>query len=59
MWPRASPPALPPRHAHARLKPHLRYSKLERRGRLAAALRRCEFTAARHDFRDLIPKGGG
>ena len=45
--------------AHARLKPHLRYSKLERRKRLEAALRRCEFTAARHDFRDLIGKGGG
>jgi hypothetical protein len=41
----------------ARLKPHLRYSKLERRGRLEAALRRCEYTASRHDFRDLIPKG--
>ena len=41
----------------ARLKPHLRYSKLERRGRLEAALRRCEFVASRHDFRDLIGKG--
>jgi hypothetical protein len=41
----------------ARLKPHLRYSKLERRSRLEAALRRCEYTASRHDFRDLIPKG--
>jgi hypothetical protein len=40
----------------ARLKPHLRWSKLERRGRLEAALRRCEFTASRHDFRDLIGK---
>jgi hypothetical protein len=39
--------------AHARLKPHLRYSKLERRSRLEMALRRCEFTASRHDFRDL------
>jgi hypothetical protein len=38
----------------ARLKPHLRYSKLERRSRLEAALRRCEFTVSRHDFRDLI-----
>jgi hypothetical protein len=44
---------------HARLKPHLRYSTLERRGRLEANLRRCEFTAARHDFRDLIGKDGG
>ena len=43
--------------APARLKPHLRYSKLERRGRLEAALRRCEFVAARYDFRDLIGKG--
>jgi hypothetical protein len=41
----------------ARLKPHLRWSKLERRSRLEAALRRCEYTASRHDFRDLIPKG--
>ena len=41
----------------ARVKPHLRYSKLERRGRLEAALRRCEFMASRHDFRDLIGKG--
>jgi hypothetical protein len=41
----------------ARLKPHLRYSKLERRGRLAAALRRCEYTVSRHDFRDLIGEG--
>ena len=41
----------------ARLKPHLRWSRLERRSRLEAALRRCEFTAARHDFRGLIPKG--
>ena len=41
----------------ARLKPHLRYSKLERRGRLEAALRRCEYTVSRHDFGDLIPKG--
>jgi hypothetical protein len=41
----------------ARLKPHLRYSKLERRGRLEAALRRCEYIASRHDFRDLIRKG--
>jgi hypothetical protein len=38
----------------ARLKPHLRYSKLERRSRLEAALRRCEYTVSRHDFRDLI-----
>jgi hypothetical protein len=38
----------------ARLKPHLRYSKLERRVRLTAALRRCEYTVSRHDFRDLI-----
>jgi hypothetical protein len=38
----------------ARLKPHLRWSKLERRVRLAAALRRCEYTVSRHDFRDLI-----
>ena len=45
-------------HAHARLKPHLRYSTIERRGRLAAALRRCEYAVYRHDFRDLIPKGG-
>ena len=42
--------------AHARLKPLLRYSTLERRGRLAAALRRAEYVAYRHDFRDLIPK---
>jgi hypothetical protein len=41
----------------ARLKPHLRWSKLERRGRLAAALRRCEYTVSRHDFRDLIGEG--
>lgn len=41
----------------ARLRPHLRYSKLERRSRLEAALRRCEYTVSRHDFRDLIPKG--
>ena len=41
----------------ARLKPHLRWSKLERRGRLEAALRRCEYTVSRHDFQDLIPKG--
>jgi hypothetical protein len=38
----------------ARLKPHLRYSKLERRSRIEAAVRRCEFTVSRHDFRDLI-----
>ncbi len=42
--------------AHARLKPHLRYSALERRGRLVAALRRAEYVAYRRDFRDLIPK---
>ena len=41
----------------ARLKPHLSYSRLERRSRLEMALRRCEFTASRHDFRDLVPKG--
>jgi hypothetical protein len=41
----------------ARLKPHLRWSKLERRVRLEAVLRRCEYTVSRHDFRDLIPKG--
>ena len=40
--------------SHARLKPHLRYSKLERRSRLAAALRRNEFAVLRHDFRDVI-----
>jgi hypothetical protein len=40
----------------ARLKPHLRYSKLERRSRLEAALRRCEYTVSRYDFRDLIGK---
>ena len=45
--------------SHARLKPHLRYSKLERRKRLEAALRRCEFTVLRHDFRDLIRAGEG
>jgi hypothetical protein len=38
----------------ARLKPHLRWSKLERRGRLEASLRRCEHIVSRHDFRDLI-----
>ena len=31
----------------ARLKPHLRYSRLERRSRLEAALRLCEFRVAR------------
>ena len=31
----------------ARLKPHLRYSKLERRSRLEASLRQCEFRVAR------------
>jgi hypothetical protein len=41
----------------ARLRPHLRYSKLERRSRLEAALRRCEYIVSRYDFRDLIPKG--
>jgi hypothetical protein len=40
----------------ARLKPHLRYSKLERRSRLEMALRRCEYIVSRHDFRDLIGK---
>jgi hypothetical protein len=43
----------------ARLKPHLRWSKLERRGRLEAALRRNEFTVLRHDFRDVIRAGEG
>jgi hypothetical protein len=41
----------------ARLKPHLRWSRLERRKRLEAALRRCEFVASRRDFRDLIGEG--
>jgi hypothetical protein len=41
----------------ARLKPHLRWSKLERRSRLEMALRRCEYIVSRYDFRDLIPKG--
>jgi hypothetical protein len=40
----------------ARLKPHLRWSKLERRKRLEAALRRCEYAMSRHDFRGLIGK---
>jgi hypothetical protein len=40
--------------AHARVKPHLLWSKLERRKRLEAALRRCEYTVSRHDFQDLI-----
>jgi hypothetical protein len=35
----------------ARLKPHLRYSRLERRSRLTAALRQCEFRVARHGSR--------
>jgi hypothetical protein len=43
----------------ARLKPHLRYSKLERRKRLEARLRRCEYVVSRHDFRDLIGKDEG
>jgi hypothetical protein len=38
----------------APLKPHLRYSKLERRSRLEMALRRCEYIVSRHDFRDLV-----
>jgi hypothetical protein len=38
--------------AHAPLRPHLRYSKLERRSRLEMALRRCEYIVSRHDFRD-------
>lgn len=33
--------------------------KLDRRPRLEAALRRCEYLAARHDFADLIGKDEG
>ena len=39
----------------ARLKPHLRWSKLERRVRLAAALRRAELLVGRADFVKLKP----
>jgi hypothetical protein len=35
---------------HARLKPHLRYSKLERRKRLEANLRRAELLVGYRDF---------
>jgi hypothetical protein len=35
---------------HARLKPHLRYSKLERRSRLEANLRRAELLVGYADF---------
>jgi hypothetical protein len=42
-----------------RLKATLRWSKLERRSRLEAALRRAEFIVSRHEFRDLIGKDGG
>jgi hypothetical protein len=41
--------------SHARLKPHLRWSKLERRVRLAAALRRAELLLGRADFVKLKP----
>jgi hypothetical protein len=37
--------------SHARLKPHLRYSKLERRKRLEMALRQCEFRMAQRGSR--------
>jgi hypothetical protein len=43
----------------ARLKPHLRWSKLERRKRLEARLRQCEYAMSRHDLRGLIGRGGG
>jgi hypothetical protein len=41
--------------APARLKPHLRYSKLERRGRLEAALRKAELLVGYTDFVKLKP----
>jgi hypothetical protein len=37
-----------------RLKPHLRYSKLERRKRLEAALARCEYIVARAQFKRRV-----
>ena len=41
---------------HLRLKPHLRYSKLERRERILAALRKAELLVGRTDF--VKPKPG-
>jgi hypothetical protein len=37
-----------------RLKPHLRYSKLERRKRLEAALARCEYIVAQAQFKRRV-----
>jgi hypothetical protein len=41
--------------APLRLKPHLRYSKLERRKRLQAALNRAQLIVGHNDFVKLKP----
>jgi hypothetical protein len=44
--------------APLRLKPHLRYSKLERRSRLQAALDRAEYVVRRSEFKRQVKEEG-